>query len=483
MPSKKEILLESIRKLLALNVPDREIALNLADVGISEEDAMRLVEEAKNPQAAARPKGSDMEKIFTSIEKGKAAAEKPASYPEEPELKEKPKEPPAERYGRMQVDEMAEDIMNEAGSEYRRGEEEQPAPEPVPSYAPPKEKPAEKKPFPAARKREQPSMVTERIIETVDLNKLWEKGILAAVNQRLLEMKRLKQQIDAILDEKVDAATKRELDKTRVLFDSQRALLISKVDTELESKADQLGAMIEMKLREMKDNSERIDSLLQELKAERQKIAQAGQQFSQAMAELQKTKSTLIAEMNSELIQIKSEAEQFLDSAKGNVQEMDDRVNKTLQLESEIVDGLAKDAESRILEKIESGEYGSKGIRKALQDLEASKAEFQRMMGEKLAQVDKIAATTGKESGANFKQQLADLEEFKREFIKVMQAHVQQFNKAIRQLNEAGGKEEDQINLRIQKIDKKIAELDAFEKNFSKEMSLMIEKLAEKKNG
>jgi len=483
MPSKKEILLESIRKLLALNVPDREIALNLADVGISEEDAMRLVEEAKNPQAAAQPKGRDMEKIFTSIEKGKAVAEKPAAYAEEFGVKEKPKEPRAEKYGRMQVDEMAEDIMDGAGHEDRREEEEQPAPEQAPAYFPLKEKPAEKKTSPAARKREQPSMVTERIIETVDLNKLWEKGILAAVNQRLVEMKRLKQQIDGILDEKVEAATKRELDKTRVLFDSQRALLISKVDTELESKADQLGAMIEIKLREMKDNSGRIDSVLQDLKAERQKIAQASQQFSQAMAELQKTKSTLIAEMNSDLIQLKSEAEQFLDSAKGNVQEMDDRVNKTLQLESEIVDGLAKDAESRILEKIESGEYGSKGIRKALQDLEASKAEFQRMMGEKLAQADKISAAAGKESGANFKQQLADLEEFKREFIKVMQAHVQQFNKAIRQLNEAGGKEEEQINLRIQKIDKKIAELDVFEKNFSKEMSLMIEKLTGKKNG
>ena len=483
MPSKKEILLESIRKLLALNVPDREIALNLADVGISEEDAMRLVEEAKNPRAAAQPKGRDMEKIFTSIEKGKAVAEKPAAYAEEPDAREKPKEPHAEKYGRMQVDEMAEDITNEAGPKDRHEEEKQPPPEQAPAYFPPKEKPAEKKISPAARKREQPSMVTERIIETVDLNKLWEKGILAAVNQRLGEMKRLKQQIDGILDEKVDAATKRELDKTRVLFDSQRALLISKVDAELESKADQLGAMIEIKLREMKDNSGRIDSVLQDLKAERQKIAQASQQFSQAMAELQKTKSTLIAEMNSELIQLKSEAEQFLDSAKGNVQEMDDRVNKTLQLESEIVDGLAKDAESRILGKIESGEYGSKGIRKALQDLEASKAEFQGMMGEKLAQVGKITATAGKQSGVNFKQQLAELEEFKKEFIKVMQAHVQQFNKAIRQLNEAGGKEEEQINLRIQKIDKKIAELDVFEKNFSKEMSLMIEKLTGKKNG
>ena len=48
MSSKKDLLLKSIRELLALKVPAREIALNLKEVGINESQVKELVEEVKN---------------------------------------------------------------------------------------------------------------------------------------------------------------------------------------------------------------------------------------------------------------------------------------------------------------------------------------------------------------------------------------------------------------------------------------------------
>jgi len=56
------------------------------------------------------------------------------------------------------------------------------------------------------------------------------------------------------------------------------------------------------------------------------------------------------------------------------------------------------------------------------------------------------------------------------------------FNEGIRKLNEQSLTIEKQFALRTEKIDKKIAELDIFEKNFAKEMGLAIETLTKKPN-
>ncbi len=47
MPERKEILAESVRKLVSLNLADEEIIENLKDVGISEAEAKMLIVEAK----------------------------------------------------------------------------------------------------------------------------------------------------------------------------------------------------------------------------------------------------------------------------------------------------------------------------------------------------------------------------------------------------------------------------------------------------
>ena len=47
MPDKKSIILESVRKLIALDLSDEEIIKNLRDVGISEKDARAILNEVK----------------------------------------------------------------------------------------------------------------------------------------------------------------------------------------------------------------------------------------------------------------------------------------------------------------------------------------------------------------------------------------------------------------------------------------------------
>ena len=55
MPDKKSIILESVRKLIALDLSDEEIIKNLRDVGISEKDARTILDEVKGVKTKSAP--------------------------------------------------------------------------------------------------------------------------------------------------------------------------------------------------------------------------------------------------------------------------------------------------------------------------------------------------------------------------------------------------------------------------------------------
>src|SRR3989344_5484067 len=65
MPSRKEILLDSVRKLLSLEgVSEKDIIGNLKGVGISEREAKNLIEEAKGKKLKEKVEWKRAEKHF-----------------------------------------------------------------------------------------------------------------------------------------------------------------------------------------------------------------------------------------------------------------------------------------------------------------------------------------------------------------------------------------------------------------------------------
>ena len=57
---KRQLVIESIKKLLALNVTDSEIIENLSDVGLSKEEAIDLIKEAKGINNNSSPKNEEV---------------------------------------------------------------------------------------------------------------------------------------------------------------------------------------------------------------------------------------------------------------------------------------------------------------------------------------------------------------------------------------------------------------------------------------
>ena len=73
-----------------------------------------------------------------------------------------------------------------------------------------------------------------------------------------------------------------------------------------------------------------------------------------------------------------------------------------------------------------------------------------------------------------------ELNEFKAQFVEAIRQNAEKFNQGIKRLNHQEQVIERQFSLRTEKIDKKIAELDAFEKNFAKAIGSTGEKMGKK---
>jgi hypothetical protein len=496
MVSKKQLLLKSIRELLALNVSDQEILMNLKEVGVDNSQGKKLLEEAKKPAEEKEDSSDDYLKKFAEAEKKKPVEEK--------EAEETEKEAEIEKEREAATEELASEVAEP---------EEKPA-----SFAELSKalgnfrKRAERKK--EAREREGPvstpkisvssePKIERRIVEDVKVSKLWEKGILATVNNRLEEMKELKEEIDSVLDQKIEEATRREMEKIKVLFDSQRTLLVSKVDAEIETKAKGFVDMISLKLKEMREINRGISGQIEQLEQAQQKAKADEESLLQRLEEVDKVKQGLVASLNSEIIKSKTDSKAFVEEMNQKLSQMDDRINKTLELENQIVEGLVRDAEQRVEKMMElKSEEVSKAAsakldelkqmkagfeseqQKKLQEIEAqfkdSMAALDNQIKQRLAKLDELQdAVTVELDPKKIKAQTAELKEFKNQFVSAIKENVEKFNQGIEKLNEKTKVMEDQFLLRIEKIDKKIAELDAFEKAFAEEMGLAIEKMSE----
>ena len=371
MLSKKQLLVKSIRELLALNVSNEEITLNLKEVGVKGDEARRLIGEAMQDEKPAE-KTMPVEKI-KFIEKEKPVEkEKPAETKSEEKenrnrrqrtLEAKAEKIEAER--EKATEELASEIVepveetispDDLATEITVEKKPKKAPEPktdlgyiVDQIKASAKQPTETSPKPVVEAK----IVSTPPVADLQVSELWEKGILATINNRLSEMKELKEEIDSALDKKVAEANKREMAKIKVLLDSQRLLLVSKVDSELEVKAKGFAEMIELKLREMKEINKEISEEIEKFKQAENRNKVNEQALSEKLAEVDQIKKTILSSLNTELIKTRSESREISEKMDKKLEEMDDRINKTLQLENQIVEGLMKETEKKMAEMLE----------------------------------------------------------------------------------------------------------------------------------
>lgn len=515
---KKQILLDSVKKLLALEgVSEKDIVENLQSVGLSQDQALSLIKEAKDQDASAQqpkqqetpsrrteraqaqPKAPEPQKTASGFRKAK----KPALEEFEKEIvTSTPKQQPAEK-----EIEGSEELFSEAQEELKPKTPER---KPMPEYQAPQ---------------------SERAYELVDLSKLWETGVLTAVTAKLEEMRSLKKEMDSVVESKVKDAVDRESGKIKSFFDAQRELNNSRLNAIVSEKTSEFSDLINSKLAEMRSLSSSIQENTVKLDAKSQVTAELLNSVNEKVADLEKTKARLISSMNAELIISKSKVEGFVNEAQKKLTDLDLRVTKTLELESKIAEGLLSDAENKIAGIVEQKTAGidrklnekitelnsiqervdpRKVEEKLMDAIEGAESRTEKLLNDANARIDsvigekmdplaeqvesKISELESVQSRVDpsmmekrlvelekrfekdaeeLRQKMQDFNLFKEQFISIVEKNTSSFNKSIKEFNEERKKQSDLI-------DKKIKELESFEKEFASEMGLMVDKLSEK---
>ncbi|VVB74933.1 Uncharacterised protein [uncultured archaeon] len=503
----KETVIDSIQKLLALGVSDSEIAENLFDVGIEKPDAFALIRQAKDlrdkpkqessqvaPQNSSflqKPEGPQKvvaaqelpmdEEIANQIPLPKKSPDESRSSPQKAldELEESMAEDVSAEGEEENAEELEEKIdenmrgasLGQASAQPKQAQKQNPLSrtesEPATINIPDK---SFSSPFPRSEATKTKSFASQKIkpfagVPKVDLGNvenemmvddLWKKGIVVAVNAKLSDMKKLKDDIDNELAQKVDESIRKELYQFKTLMDSQKDLMISSNKQALEEKQKEIVFIIDSKIAELKQYNKQISDNLATIDTAKQQQQLALSQINSALEDAKRTKTQMIVEMNSEMIKTKSQAQAFIDSASTHLNQMDERINKTLELEKNIADGMLAQAEQKI------------------ETLTIQRAD--ELISSLQLELNKLKTETSNISPEMLEQKIRTLDEFKSQFLSSMQASLAQINSAIDELNKKNTLAERTLEEKTLAIDAKLEELTKFEKKLTDRLSKSVEK-------
>ncbi len=504
LDDKRKPVIQLIQKLLSFGVPDDEILKNLYDVGLNEEEAKALITEAKSPGTKKKEEQVGSEKnskdVFddttnklslddqiTNQLNLKESKEEVTKKPEEKNinpsevdfgLKVKSFTSPETKKTQVPLQQKKDDLqkapINKIISEetkivsqekkqtqnpQKMTSQKNPSPfiseelqksldeitgKNISGKSPQFKKDVEEKNVPKKQEKTMPSEVDD----------FWKKGIIVAVNTKLAEMKKLKEDVDSLIGSRVDTAMKKEIEQLKVLLESQKELIVSTNKDALEQKQKEITFIIDSKIAEIKQNNQELNKTLEQINSAKNIQGEALKEIEGALSEAKKTKSQLIVEMNSELIKSKSGAQAFLDKAQEQLDALDERINKTLELEKNIAEGLMQEAE----QKIES--------------LTITKADdLIEEMEVKLNNLKTIEKNIDPEA---IEQKIKMLDEFKKQFLTNMIESLEKINSAIERLNEKNAVVEKTLEEKTLAIDAKVEELTNFEKRFTSAIHSLV---------
>ncbi len=177
---------------------------------------------------------------------------------------------------------------------------------------------------------------------------VWESSILVTVNQRLDEMRQIRAQLDAMIDQKVAASNEREMQKFRVLLDSQRALLLSRLDTQLEAKTKDLTDLINARIKELQSANSEISTAIAGFRQERDSQRQFVSDFKGQLADLSSAREKILSEVRTEISKMRAENDAMNQAQRKQMEVQAAQINKLLELQSKMAEGLVQDANRKI---------------------------------------------------------------------------------------------------------------------------------------
>ena len=374
---KRTILLDSIKKLLALKVPDNEILQNLIEIGVPTDEAKQLLADSK----------------------GQPLAEETAELKED---EKKPVEEEPESIQEIHTSEKNEELVSREDDPFGLGEKESGKNQDSEELIDEDKNLEEELEAIKTRRPRSPLIIDKpvrgkasaakshyAIPADSNVEKLWERGILTTINQKLNEMKALRDDLEKIMQKKLEAALQSELERIKIAFESQRSLMVYQAEEKLDEKFKEATLLIDEKISELGAAKAELKDASKFMEEERKRSKQSMKDYEDSMSQFRKTKDSLLAEMNVEIIKTKSNAQTAIDQAEEKIKEIDKRISKTLELQSSIAEGLLRDSEDKIGSMIdEKSEPVKAELAKLLQNIKKIKDEMEEGFNKKIELVE-----------------------------------------------------------------------------------------------
>jgi hypothetical protein len=335
--NKKKILKESITRLLQLGIPEADIVQNLQSVGVQESLAKSILRETKEELAGKQSKQSA--KAASEIKKLVASDEK--------QVEDKPVSKSSSESGDSGNVQSEEELIDEFYDEENKEDDSGSS-----DYLNEIKKSIveDKVEEDSGVGKKNYSLETEAPVskEASDVSSLWEKGILATVDAKLTEMERIRDELDKVLDQKISEKMKVEIKKVEAVLESERALFYNKIDSHLESKAEELKNVIAAQSKQLQDVNAKAADILSKIQVEKKFNAELLNSLNEKIASIETLRSQMLSQLNQAQMEQGLKFKTFMDESAKRREELEARISRALQLESKIAEGLIEDAKNRI---------------------------------------------------------------------------------------------------------------------------------------
>lgn len=234
---------------------------------------------------------------------------------------------------------------------------------------------------------------------------IWQEGILTVINQKLDAISEKERNIEKAIRKETQAIVEQEMRKLKIVLDSQRSLLVSRMNASLNEMVAEANKKIESRLEEIAGLEERIDKKTEDVIINYKLLKELKDSVSKQIEELPHLKEELTSKFEAQTAKTVQSADAMLRKYEQKYKEIDTKLNNTLSLASKIVESLVEtgkkkldavikskaDAQiSEVDEKLKELEVTKSRIIKEIAKFEALREEYQTKMEEGLkSEIDK----------------------------------------------------------------------------------------------
>ncbi|MEK6941607.1 MAG: hypothetical protein AABW85_02015, partial [archaeon] len=282
----------------------------------------------------------------------------------------------------------------------------------------------------------------------------------------------------------------------------------------LEKKSGEVADLIDQKILQLNKSNDLGKEWFSKLDSQRKESEKILLEMNSRLEEISKLKSRIGQDIDFEFEKYKQKVEKFLSESEDKRKETVQRINRSLELEAKIVEGLMNDAKQKIdslalkksleLEQSLIARFDAQKaeLDKKIKELEDVKQKVDSFIAKKSSAIEKDLSVRFDAQKAEMDMKINKLEElegkidietirttmeelgtFRKQFAAQIKRNVDSFNSAKKELTELISQRELLIDKQLDILRLKIKELDLFEEEFASKVGMHIDKVVEAKKG